>query len=54
MTETKITPPSLDQLMEWEAEGGCETACQHAAWVEPDGCCPECGADSWLIVLGFI
>lgn len=46
--------PSIEQLMEWENEGGCESACAHQSWVEPDGRCPECGAPSWLLHLGFI
>jgi len=44
--------PSIEQLMQWENEGGCESACIHQEWVEPDGRCPECGAPSWLLYLG--
>ena len=44
-------PPSPDELMEWEAEGGCEAT--DGCWVEPDGHC-EHGCPSWMIVLGLI
>ena len=43
--------PSIEQLEEWEREGGCETPC--GCWVEPDGTC-EHGQDSWLLILGMI
>jgi len=43
--------PSLDDLMEWEAEGGCEA--MDGCWVESDGRCPH-GKPSWLIALGMI
>lgn len=43
--------PSLETLMEWEAEGGCEAI--DGCWVEPDGRCSH-GCPSWLIVLGLI
>ncbi len=46
-------PPDIETLMAWEAEGGCEAACPHGCWVEPDGVCPH-GNSSWLPVLGFI
>ena len=46
-------PPDLATLMQWEADGGCEAACPHACWVEPDGICPH-GNPSWLLKLGFI
>ena len=36
-SEPKLDPPGLETLMEWEAEGGCEAACPHQCWVEPDG-----------------
>jgi hypothetical protein len=49
-----IYRPTLQELMEWSDEGGCLTACEHEAWVEPDGHCCECEAPSWLIVRGFI
>ncbi len=35
-TEATMEPPDLETLMEWEAEGGCEAACPHGCWVEPD------------------
>ncbi len=43
--------PSLEQLIAWQAEGGCEAT--DGCWVEPDGTCPH-GKPSWLIVLGMI
>jgi len=43
--------PTMEQLMEWEAEGGCEAT--DGCWVEPDGYC-EHGCPSWLIALGLI
>lgn len=42
-----------EQLQEWNADGGCEAACLHGCWVEPDGDC-EHGQPSWLKVLGWI
>jgi len=45
--------PDLETLMRWEAEGGCEAACSHGCWVEPDGHCPH-GQPSWLLELGLI
>lgn len=51
--ETPLEPPDLETLMEWEAEGGCEAACPHSCWVEPDGRCPH-GHPSWLLKLGMI
>ena len=50
---TRPEPPDIQTLARWEAEGGCEAACPHACWVEPDGYCPH-GHPSWLIVLGLI
>ena len=44
-------PPMLEEMMAWEAEGGCEAT--DGCWVEPDGTCPH-GCPSWLIELGFI
>ncbi len=47
-------PPDLDTLMQWmNNDGGCEAACPHGCWVEPDGTCPH-GKPSWLIVMGLI
>jgi hypothetical protein len=43
--------PTIEQLEEWEAEGGCETP--DGCWVEPDGTC-EHGHESWLLKMGFI
>jgi hypothetical protein len=43
--------PTLEQLMDWEAEGYCEAT--DGCRVEPDGVC-EHGFPSWLIVLGLI
>jgi len=51
--ELKLKLPDLETLMEWEAEGGCEAACPHACWVEPDGTCTH-GNPSWLLKLGLI
>lgn len=45
--------PTIEQLMEWERQGGCEAACPHGCWVEPDGTCPH-GHKSWLLVMGLI
>lgn len=47
----KTPAPSLDTLMRWEAEDGCEAT--DGCWVEPDGVCPH-GHESWLLVLGLI
>ena len=52
-TEPTLEVPDIETLMEWEAEGGCEAACPHACWVEPDGHCPH-GNPSWLLKLGLI
>ena len=47
-------PPDLETLMQWmNNDGGCEAACPHGCWVEPDGTCPH-GKPSWLIVMGLI
>ena len=43
--------PSLDDIMEWEADGGCEAT--DGCWVESDGRCSH-GKPSWLIKLGMI
>lgn len=43
--------PSIEQLIEWEEDGGCETP--DGCWVEPDGRC-EHGFDSWLLIQGMI
>jgi len=44
-------PPSIEDLMQWETEGGCEAT--DGCWVESDGRC-EHGCPSWMIVLGLI
>ena len=49
----KLKPPDLETLMQWEEQGGCEAACPHQCWVEPDGTCPH-GNPSWLLKLGLI
>ena len=49
----KLTPPNVETLMEWEAEGGCEAACPNHCWVEPDGTCRH-GNPSWLLKMGMI
>ena len=43
--------PPLEQLLEWQEEGGCEAT--DGCWVEPDGRC-EHGKPSWLLALGLI
>ena len=43
--------PDVDQLIEWESDGGCEAT--DGCWVEPDGVCSH-GHPSWLIQLGMI
>ena len=49
----ELETPDLETLMEWDADGGCEAACPHGCWVEPDGRCTH-GNPSWLLKLGFI
>lgn len=44
--------PTFAELQEWIDEGGCEAACDHGCWVEPDGYC-EHGYPSWLLVYGL-
>ena len=51
--EPKLKPPNVETLMQWEAEGGCEAACPHQCWIEPDGVCTH-GNPSWLLKLGLI
>ena len=51
--ESELEAPDLETLMQWEADGGCEAACPHGCWVEPDGVCTH-GNSSWLLKLGFI
>jgi hypothetical protein len=51
--ESKLEPPDVETLIAGEAEGGCEAACPHGCWVEPDGVCTH-GHPSWLLKLGLI
>lgn len=51
--EPKLKPPDVEMLIEWEADGGCEAACPHHCWVEPDGTCRH-GNPSWLLKMGMI
>ena len=51
--EPKLELPDVETLIEWEAEGGCEAACPHRCWTEPDGTCTH-GHPSWLLKLGLI
>jgi len=53
LAKPKLRPSDVETLMEWEAEGGCEAACPHHCWVEPDGTCPH-GHPSWLLRMGLI
>jgi hypothetical protein len=53
LVETDPEPPDLETLMAREAEGGCEAACPHHCWTEPDGTCSH-GHPSWLLKLGLI
>ncbi|MFQ5858413.1 MAG: hypothetical protein ACE5LU_22660 [Anaerolineae bacterium] len=48
-----LVRPDWDTLMRWEAEGGCEAACEYQCWVEPDGYCPH-GKPSWFLKMGLI
>lgn len=43
--------PTIEQLVEWEEEGGCKAT--DGCWVEPDGIC-EHGCSSWMRELGMI
>ena len=51
--EPRLEPPDIETLMAWEAEGGCEAACPHHCWIEPDGTCIH-GNPSWLLKLRLI
>ena len=51
--ECDLVVPTIEQLEEWDYEGGCQAACVHECWVEPDGYCPH-GKPSWLLVMGLI
>ena len=50
-TPHRRSPPSVEQLMAWEAEGFCEAT--DGCVVEPDGHCPH-GCPSWLLEMGLI
>ena len=43
--------PDLEEVQEWEDEGGCEAT--DGCWVEPDGTC-EHGHPSWMLRMGLI
>ena len=49
--EPELESPDVETLIAWEAEGGCEAACPHHCWTEPDGTCPH-GNPSWLLKPG--
>ena len=50
--DTPITEqPSIDELMAWDNDGGCEAL--DGCWVETDGHC-EHGYPSWMLHLGLI
>jgi len=53
VAKRKLEPPSIETLIQWEAEGGCEAACPHGCWVEADGTCSH-GNPSWLLRMGLI
>ena len=50
---SRLKAPDTETLISWEADGGCEAACPHHCWTEPDGTC-EHGHPSWLLKLGLI
>lgn len=43
--------PTIEDLVDWMAEGGCQTP--DGCWVEMDGHCSH-GQPSWMLVLGMI
>ena len=49
--EPTTEKPTLEELQEWEYEGGCEAT--DGCWVELDGTCPH-GHVSWLLYLRMI
>jgi hypothetical protein len=49
--ESTTPKPSIEQLKEWNSDGGCEAS--DGCWVEPDGIC-EHGHVSWLRRQGWI
>lgn len=46
-------PPSIEELMQQEADGLVEAACEYGCMVEPDGYC-EHRKPSWLLKLGLL
>ena len=46
-----VEEPPVEQLQQWEEEGGCETP--DGCFVETDGQC-EHGYQSWMKVMGLI
>jgi hypothetical protein len=50
---SRLKAPNIETLARWEADGGCEAACPHHCWTDPDGTC-EHGHPSWLLKLGMI
>jgi len=51
MEEKPEHVPTVEEVMDWLADGGCEAT--DGCRVEPDGVCPH-GKPSWLIVWGLI
>lgn len=49
--ESQTRQPTIEQIMEWESDGGCEAT--DGCWVEPDGFCPH-GCPSWMLELGLV
>lgn len=45
--------PKMEDLEEWNRDGGCFCTGPCACWVEPDGVCGD-GYPSWLMALGYI
>lgn len=48
--EARASEPSLDQIFDWLADGGCEAT--DGCWVEPDGICPH-DCKSWALEMGL-
>lgn len=46
-----VPEPEVEDLVEWESEGGCEAT--DGCYAEPDGVC-EHGYPSWLLWMGLI
>ena len=51
--DSQLVTPDLETLMDWSNDGGCEAACKHQCWIEPDGYCSH-GKPAWLLLLGYI